>query len=510
MKVTLEKNIELHSANMYLAFEKEVERNDIKEYLNGKIYDNPVIDNRVMDFLKNIKILDEKYQLTAYGGRVKESGKILQREEGKYQIWHTRNDDFFGTRIFYFKRIQPDSEGLRRLNWHFDTDGHFLLPTTENKYAQLKLIPPQDLAGQYTHHKAQITVRWVWDDLNKSHFVYYGQINLDRDKFIRISNEAISSNMNLSELIREILPEWNQKYRTLKVRFDSLSEESKRTFEDNYQSEWRGFKVNINQLPLAPYDTEDTTKWRNWLINQELKKNYLNPQDFEQLVNRINRKNSFAEFANQLNKPAASEYLKSMMGLPKSEKNASFWHLAAPIDLSPELPEKTILKSFHYKDNDEISFRDIAQKIGGMAEKNSATVFYYDRYVITRKQQESVSCFLNSFRCSKKILITDLAAENRSDYLSKSDTGILQKDLNVLFGNKKRSQHDRYIILAEGNDLSVWQISNSIDYIRFNDKQHIHPETKGKILQSVSFNLVNMEMLKPELINYIKNEIKNG
>jgi hypothetical protein len=110
MKVTLDKQIQLRSSIVYLRFEKEVNRKDIQEYLNGKRFENSLIENRIKEYLKNIKVFDEKYQLTRLGNAVKDSGMLPTVEEGKYQIWFTNEDSHFGNKIFYFKRVQPNRE----------------------------------------------------------------------------------------------------------------------------------------------------------------------------------------------------------------------------------------------------------------------------------------------------------------------------------------------------------------------------------------------------------------
>jgi hypothetical protein len=145
MKVTLDKNIQLNSAIVYLRFEKEIHRKDIQDYLRGKQFDNRLIENRVKEYLKNIKVFDEKYQLTALGNSVKETGMLPTVEEGKYQIWFTNKDSYFGNKIFYFKRVQPTRESNdEKLNLRFDSEGHYYLSTESNSFSNLKLLPIKD------------------------------------------------------------------------------------------------------------------------------------------------------------------------------------------------------------------------------------------------------------------------------------------------------------------------------------------------------------------------------
>mgnify|MGYP007115137319 FL=1 len=80
-------------------------------------------------------------------------------------------------------------------------------------------------------------------------------------------------------------------------------------------------------------------------------------------------------------------------------------------------------------------------------------------------------------------------------------------DCKTIF--KGRSPHDRYLIASNPNGISIWNISNSIDYIIFSDR-NINETTVGTIRQSVVFTPISKEMLDKDLLNFIKNETING
>ncbi|MEI8202837.1 MAG: hypothetical protein WCH34_07490 [Bacteroidota bacterium] len=508
MKITLDKSIELKSAVIYLSFEKEVERPDIKEYLNGKRFRNPLIENRVRDYLRNIKIFDEKNQLTALGNKAKETGRVKMKEEGKYQIWFCQNDLYFGNKIFYFKRIFPNNDEVSKLNIRFDNDGHILLPDTNNPYSELTLIPKKEYIGLIKNFTDRLSVTWNWTELEKSNFVFSGQLGKsEHNDGIKISNSAIPSYRNLAQVITDILPEWDLTFGVYKVPFNNISEYSKSTFENTYENTWKGFKVQISKLPIAPYDINDAEKWRDWLLGKELGKDYLSQCDFETLVQKINRHKGFSPYASDLSIPTSIVFRKKLSGKRMADNSSAYWHLAAPVDLNPDIPKKFITTSFSLKEGIELSFKEIVEKIND-SEVNDLKVFYYDKYIIRKQQQQSVVALFEAFGLSTAYLITEITAENRSDYISKNQPQIIQKDLKQIFSTT-RSQHDRYLVLHTKSVISVWQITNSIDYIRFKEET-ITCESKGQIVQSVTFNKVDKEMLKTDLLNYIINEVKNG
>lgn len=59
------------------------------------------------------------------------------------------------------------------------------------------------------------------------------------------------------------------------------------------------------------------------------------------------------------------------------------------------------------------------------------------------------------------------------------------------------------------DEIQIWNISNSIDYITFSDR-NIDVNTFGTIRQSVVFTPVSKELLNKELLNFLENEMKNG
>ena len=125
MKITLTKNISLRVAIVYMKIKKDVLRTDIREYLNGKHFENSLINNRINEYFKEIKIYDEAMHLTKKGETVKNTGYLPTYEEGKYKIWFTQEDDYFGNDIMYFRREMPNEKSsLEPLDIVFDDENY--------------------------------------------------------------------------------------------------------------------------------------------------------------------------------------------------------------------------------------------------------------------------------------------------------------------------------------------------------------------------------------------------
>ena len=119
MKITFTKQITLHSATVYMKIKKDVLRKDIQEYLNGKRFENHLVNNRINNYLKEIRIYDDYDSLTKLGETVKATGYLPTLEEGKYRIWYTQNDEYFGNVIMYFRREAPyEKSQVEELNIH--------------------------------------------------------------------------------------------------------------------------------------------------------------------------------------------------------------------------------------------------------------------------------------------------------------------------------------------------------------------------------------------------------
>jgi len=504
MKATLTKNIKIKTAIAYLVFEREQDRPDIVKFLKGEKFEDETINNRVKEYLKKLQILDKDGSLTKKGTKVKETGKLPVREEGKYKIWFTENDDFLETKILYFERKAPrEKERINEININFEKDNYFL-PVNDNEFSNLKLVKTDNISGQLNKSSENIELVWEWNNLNNSNFYFSGKIDKNS-----IKDHKIESDKNLEEYISNIFQSWDRNMQKLKVYFDEIKEIERKNFEKNGNGKYNDFNYNFEQIPIMPYDKQDAVKWRNWLINQEIEKEYFLKYDFEKLVNEINNKNGFSAYKNNLDIPEISEYRENIYSKDRSKQSPTFWHLSAPDDLNPDADQKYIIKSLNYEIGKNISFKNIASKLIENSNNEVNAIFYYDKYTYKNSQQKSMVAFFNTFdkvEEKRKFLITikNLKGKKRDSYLFQNSK-IEVVDANNILHSKL--PHNRYIVLAENKEkYTVWQLPSSIDYIKFQNNE-IEPKTIGKIKDSISFNQVEKEMLKPELRTFIESKI---
>ena len=500
MKITLNKTVMLRTATVYMKIKKNVRRSDIQEYLKGNPFKESIIKKRIDEYLKEIRVYDENMQLTEMGHKVLQTGLLPTPEEGKYKIWYTNDDEYFGSVIMYFQRIAPHAKSdVKEMPLKLDGNGHFIMPSNEKngdvEYAEFDLTS-FDLLGTTHKETEKVDVKLVLE-WKQCYIYFYGSLGTDNWKINLDSTKGIERNEKIEQILSEALSDYSTEDKRLRVRFDPLkNEDCYKSFEQrNYQLVWHSFEGNIDCIKIMPYDDEDAKQWRNYLLRDELSKNYYSHEDFEQKASEINDKAGFDRYKNNLDIPKADEF--------DTGTQAEYWHLNAPMDLNPNQLFTNISEIITLKKNDKFSFAEIVSQLGAGGQNDIA--IYYDNYVRNERQQKAAAALMDSIDASKKIIITDMSPQNqKSDFISNKRKDLRIRDMkNGIFAQKP--PHDRYLIVASPNGTKFWVISNSLDFIRFNEND-VTPDTQGKIeiVQSVTFTPITI--LDKELLNFVNKE----
>ena len=508
MKIILTRKLKLKSAFVYLKLQRKVCHNEIKEYLNSNIeFTNEIVSDRIKKYLCDNGIYDNQYNLTHEGQKIKETGLIKESEEGKYQIWYTQNDPLFGDRIFYLKRIKPVdyNSDLKDIETNFsgtfvslpvkndqNPDSEFTIVKTTKKYEEKK--------------EEEITCIWTWVDIENSNFSFKGKFDTNKDGKSRVdmidNAKVLDFKIDLNPFIPSILPDFNNETKRCRFKLENIKNNETYTyFEYNGTPERDGYELcQFEKVPIEPYNSEEAKKWQEKIINMELEKGYIHPDDFTGCIISTNQKEGFSAYSDQLDSeiPDLEKFLSEIDPSKKSDRGKNYWHLAAPLDLNIGIPQSLKIDHFSLEKNTKINLKDIALKFGKVPNEK---VFYYDKYVTNYYQQRSVSCLLECFGFSQISVITDTNQQGFKNYLKK--TNILLKDINSVFVNRKDAPHDRFFIFKQGDNFDVWTCTNSIDFIRFYIKGKIPPEEEGTILQSVTFTKVKQNVLGEELKDFI-------
>ena len=507
MKVTLSKKVKLRTAVTYMKIKKDVERSDIQEYLNGRRFDTDIINRRINEYLKEIKIFDEDGRLTDLGERVKNTALLPTYEEGKYRIWYTENDDdYFGRKILYFRRESPREYQPKRdqsidgMPLHFE-ENNFLIPikekNSENNFTEFCLLN-KDLYMVFDNNRSIIDVELVLEDEKKAQCYFSGLIGKD----CSIKPQPVEMEERLEDIIYEILPDWSKENERLKIRFEDVNDEkSRKSFEiQQYSCKWKDFSGHIDSVKLMPFDKENASTWRDHLLISKIRESYLSTEDFQNTAEDINEEAAFEDYRDSLGIPSQKDILKK-----QSKDNLVYWHLNAPMDLNPDTLFNIENKITLLKD-ESISFSEIIQKIG--VPLNNELVAYYDKYVVDERQQKAAAAFMRSINANKKIIVTDMS-QNKSVFIERNFKDIRMRDLNQgIFSGQKA--HDRYLIVVSNGKTKVWVITSSLmDKIIFSKNKDIDANTSGKVKDNVTITPIDEKNLDKDLSKFVKGA-KNG
>ena len=513
MKITLKRKLKLKSAILYLKLKAEVQREDIKNYLDSGSFSNPIIEKRVRNYLKGLGIYDNEFKLTREGIRAKETGLVKEDEEGKYQIWYLQNDSVFGNRIFHFKRVEPVmfDRMLKPLGIESDDKTFHSFPIFGEfgkESVDFLIVGSLKEAQGEDGIDTVIDCTWVWHGIDKSLFNFYGELKIfDKDGKIKTDSidgaKAVDFNVDLKPHIENVIPNWNENTGRCRLKMENLeNDDNYRYFEYSGNRPRDGYNYCFyDKMPIEPYNLDEAREWRDKILNMDLEKQYVHPGDFSDHVSVVNSRVGFKAFDGELDIPDTEQYIKKLDSGKKSSLSTAYWHLTAPLDLNVRIPQQLQLASFSLKQGEKINFEDIVQNFGTI---KADKIFYYDRYVINYYQQRAVYAFLKCFNVSDVRVITDKNPDQQdfNDYLSRQGQCSVE-DIGVLYHDKKDIPHDRFIVFRHKKELLVWTVTNSIGYIRFDVKGDISPQTEGKVLKSVTYTKIKPMLLEQQLAKFI-------
>lgn len=521
MKITLKRKLELKSAIVYLKLNNKVLREDIKGYLNSE-FDfrsvNEIVEQRVKKYLLNEGFYGRDYTLTTKGREAKETGFVMEPEEGTYQIWYTKDDPLFGNRAFYFTRIipkkSPDTTGNIK-------EGNLNL---SGEFKSLPIVSMKNIQGtEFTIEKISkwdeekepsfIEMKWIWNGIENSTFNFRGFLktantekngNPHQDRID--DTKAIDLNIPLDKHISGIIPDWNSETGRYRFKLENVRDNDIYLyFEYSGDRPREGYdSCRYDKLPLEPYNLEEAKKWRDKIIKLKLADSYMHPDDFTDYIIESNQKEGFSAYSEHLDAdmPDARQYLPEIDPAKKSDRALDFWHLAAPMDLNIGFPQSLQQWHFSLKKGEHVSLNSIAEKLFWDKTKLKK-ILYYDKYVTSYYQQRTIFALLECFDCAENHIITDILQDNFHGYLAKKKS-ITLKNINDVYKDKKDAPHDRYIVFNHDDVLDAWVCTNSIDYIRFYIKGEIPSGADGTILKSVNFTKVDPRVLDEELKNYLE------
>lgn len=493
MKITFSKELTLQKADVYLKIEKKIVRKDIQDYLNGKTYNNPLVENRMKKYLQELKVYNDLFSLTSKGEKIRETGETFEAEEGKYTIWYVENDSVLGTKILFFERKNVEYNSKERrigeFSINFPTEGHFLLPSINKdiEFLEFNLREQIPYAEKYSTDK--LFFKWVWDNLKNSHYEFEGTLGNNQ-----IRKRDVVINRDLEQDIKKYFGNWSKEDKRFTVDFNR-TEEERRSFYSDMRETFEDYIIDLQQCPIMPNNKETALLWRDWLLEKRIKKEYLSVNDFEYEAENVQEKEGLMMY--ELELPKISDFMRTR----KIDKLIK-WHLQAPEDLNPnkEFLKSSFAKTIPIAQGEIFSFREFVSKLNP---KEGDVIIYYDIYALDHC--DLVEKFLDEIEISKRIIVSLPFTRNNNNWLSNSYRRCQSKFKIIDVNQNNDRLHDRYIFILKDNRWYILNGSNSLNgYIYYDKQSKNYKTTKPTIYTYIDENMFSKNTIN--FLNKLANE----
>ena len=88
----------------------------------------------------------------------------------------------------------------------------------------------------------------------------------------------------------------------------------------------------------------------------------------------------------------------------------------------------------------------------------------------------------------------------KSNFLKQSEIALQDSRKGIFTG---RPLHDRYLIVKDNRNTKFWCISNSLDFLKFQEGE-ILSDTVGTVVNSVTFTPLQEKDMDKELLKFVK------
>lgn len=361
--VKFAKKLSLNSQDMYLELNQFQQRQDIQAalsaYQDGQpaFPDNDYLDSQVKKYLRQIKLLTDKNQLTPAGQAVIQTGLVPQPEAGAYQLfycddWLSENEPskqiiIHRERNNSQKNKQNQPENTSKINpFSFFADRHHLFPKAakEGEEEIIEISPdcPDWVSVAPTQKAGELTLFWHWKaGLKAASYYYEGSFKVEGGRENKITTYTLDSsqqrkydiNTPLVVRLSAYLRSWDSQYgrnNTSLEAFYKLTDEIKKSGKIPLAKIKiaDGADVEFTNLPLQPDSAMTASVWNKWLVADSLKADYLTPVQFDEMAKLAAMRPFFA------NNPVSPVQREIFMAQLKAESNTrAYWHACALADL---------------------------------------------------------------------------------------------------------------------------------------------------------------------------------
>jgi len=306
-----------------------------------------------------LKLIDENWILTKDGEKAIENNRIFIPERGTYKLWIT-DELLLDQKILHFESIgnkanigdiersEIDLEEFDKLRIEIPLDILEKNMDTLSLFGSVRKAVKIIEIHKYGHkaeldsnNRLEIEIN-VKVDSTKPTISLSGKIGSSKE-FMNILD--ITTILIFEYIWKELLGKeytnWELYCRKLKVNFEDLDEEGKRTFKINRIFEkprigpYGVFDTTVvENISIKPIDFINAQKWFRWLLNNTNPGKYCWTTNYEDFIGKIKQK--FPDYNDKLvspNQETLAKIIKRDSFEKKKELSHSYWYFQAPIDL---------------------------------------------------------------------------------------------------------------------------------------------------------------------------------
>lgn len=484
---------------------------------------SPIVVIRVLEYLRECGYITND-TLTIKGKRVLESGKVAVEQRGKFRFWNIENlgpmKDMYsnGSKLIIGYKREKD---IKKAYIHRENAENYKklkvsMPNSNEEFRVVSLSENQHTGNGFAcikqlNQNKNIELKLSLDSSNKINLIVNGDFREFGDNNIKTKSNTIFSEDNseneMSQYIINLLNQcdlfdgYNLKTNSFKVKnlkqminnriikSSDLENFKSDVIINNFPINEEIYDIKGEDIPIMPSNKEDAEFWFSRVVENKVEDNYINNDEFNNLLNDISNKVQFENFidGNNIDK---SKYITSFK---KDNKLRAYWNLQAPRDLMFDLNNKFILDRIDVQIGSEMSIQEIINRLVG--NNKVEKLMFSSKYIIKPEQKKKFEVFVEALRY-KGCQNVNLVTQNKF-----SLKGVEVKSYEEVYGSRKNWPHDRYFSLKIDGIWHYYKMSAELDQCKYEEEnlEKWSPELVGK-WKDISFDKVDRSIFPLELL----------
>ncbi|AKJ02433.1 hypothetical protein ATI61_108177 [Archangium gephyra] len=319
--------------------------------------------NNLVRWCRYLGLCDDGGALTARGREVAAGGHVPLPEEGSYRLWVAEHP-VCGTRPLHVERVLDTSD--RRFDDLTDFPFPGLVGKTQAWPSLIdskrvvvfrRLLEEGNRQASRIEGSSACELHWDLDFLQDTNrWTLQGSLRTkERNESLQHAGESVAG-LDLPSLFGQWIAaeagarrQWDATARRLLVPFDGLDDQAQESFLTDVsfpRVRVPGFgefsRVTVRGVPLGPLDAGVARQWAlaRWRRRVAREEGYLSRARVRNLFEEVVHETPLAPHAPVI--PSHAECLKDQ---DQELTRATYWRLAAPVDLAPTPVEPALLES---------------------------------------------------------------------------------------------------------------------------------------------------------------------